>query len=272
MELIETLSERFFELQKNLERPLVFFDTETTGVNPKEDRIVEISLVKITKRKIHEPVIFRMNPGIPIPNGASKVHGIYDDDVADLPGFDQFAKKIWKELEGADYAGYNLGRFDIPILQAEFERHGFKFDLSEGRVVDPLVIFKTKMRFDLTSAVQHYAGKELDNAHNSLVDTLASLEVLSAQLERHEDLPTTINELCVDQMNQAKQRRRSGGKPKERIVLQEGAHVMNFGRHKGKKLGDVPKDYLQWMLKSKDEFPEGIQKIVKKHLKGRKTA
>lgn len=271
MNLEETLSPRFFEFMKLLKRPLVFFDTETTGVNPNSDRIVEITMIKITSKKIHDPVIYRINPGVKIPAGASNVHGIYDDDVKDLPDFKSFAKDIWNELKDCDYAGYNVKKYDIPILQAEFDRHEFKCDLGKGKVVDPFVIFKNRMRFDLTTAVQHYAGKELENAHNSLADTLASLEVLSGQLERYDDLPLTINEICTDNMHKSK-RRSGGGKPKERLVLKEGKHTMNFGRHKGKTLGEVPKDYLEWMLKSDDGFPKETQKVIKKHLKTRKAA
>lgn len=258
------LGKRFKELQKKLKRPFVFFDLETTGINPKLDRIVEITMIKITKAKVHEPIVLRMNPGVSIPEGASEVHGIYDKDVADLDGFEKMGKKIAKVMTGADYAGYNAKKYDVPLLQAEFDRHDIACDLSEGSIVDPLVIFKTRMRHNLTMAVKFYTGKAFNNAHNSLADTVAALEVLSNQLDEYDDLPVVISELATGQFT------RANGKGKEKVyfVLKDGKQTFNFGKHKGKTLSDVPSGYLDWMLnRTDDPFPDTAKKIIQEHLK-----
>jgi DNA polymerase-3 subunit epsilon len=257
------LGTRFKQLQEKLEKPLVFFDLETTGVNPKLDRIVEITMIKITKNKIHDPVVIRMNPSIPIPSGASNVHGIFDDDVAELPGFKAVGKKIADIMEGSDYAGYNAKKYDVPLLQAEFARYKFDIDMTKGDVVDPFVIFKSKMRHNLTSAMEYYAGRELNNAHNSLADTLAALEVLSEQLERYDDLPITVSGLSVGNIGKS----RGPKKPKEHFIIREGKAYCNFGKHEGKHISELPTGYLGWMLNEKDDpFPEMTHKIIQEYL------
>ena len=124
-----------------LERPLVFFDIESTGTNPYRDRIVEIAVIKVMPDGSREDVVRRINPCMPIPAGASAVHGIYDDDVKDCPTFDVIAHNLYNYLENCDLAGYNIVKFDVPMLQEEFKRCGLELSMRDRKLIDVFNIF-----------------------------------------------------------------------------------------------------------------------------------
>jgi len=269
-EIDTIIGKRFKQLQKNLERPLVFFDLETTGVSTTKDRIVEMTMIKVSKKGVEDPIVLRVNPEIPIPEEASKVHGIYDKDVEDCKTFSEISKSVAKTLDNCDFAGYNAKKYDVPLLQAEFNRAGVDIDIKNRSVVDPIVIFKQRMRKNLTSALRYYSGKELTDAHSSLSDTLAALEVLSQQLELYEDLPVKLDELVLKQNSRAKN---SNDGENKHFVLQENEYHFKFGKHKGKKISDPSvRNYLKWMLKQEppDDFPTETKKIIKEYIIGLK--
>src|SRR5688572_1545605 len=168
-----------------LERPLAFFDLETTGLNPRTDRIVELAVLRIAPDGDLVERVRRFNPGIPIPAEASKVHGITDEDVAAEPPFSARAKSLLELLEPCDLAGFNIRRFDLPMLLAEFKRAGLEMDLKERRVVDIQAIYHREERRDLTAAARFYLGREHPEAHSALSDIRTSAAVLSAQLTRY---------------------------------------------------------------------------------------
>ena len=178
-----------------MERPLVFIDLETTGVNTSTDRIVEITVLKIHSDGAREEKSERVNPGIPIPPSATKVHGITNEDVADKPGFVQYAKGIHAFFDGCDVGGYNAIRFDIPLLTAEFNRVGLEFDLAGRNVVDPMVIFHQHEPRDLAAAYEKYCGKSLVDAHSATADVRAAAEIFEAQVLFYPDLPEKMAEL-----------------------------------------------------------------------------
>ncbi|MBF1314667.1 MAG: 3'-5' exonuclease, partial [Porphyromonadaceae bacterium] len=184
-------------MKLNLQRPIVFFDLETTGVQITRDRIVEISILKISPDGERETKTRRINPEMPIPAEASAVHGITDADVADCPTFAQVARSLYAWLEGCDIAGFNSNRFDVPMLVEEFLRAGVAVDFDDRHFVDVQTIFHKMERRTLEAAYKFYCNKTLENAHSAEADTLATFEVLEAQLDRYpNDLKNDIPALA----------------------------------------------------------------------------
>ena len=174
-----------------LDRPLVFIDLETTGLNTKSDRIVEMAIIKMSPEGDVSERVRRFNPGISIPPEATAVHGIRDEDVADEHPFADVARSLADLLEGCDLAGFNIRRFDLPLLRAEFKRAGVAFDLEGRRIVDMKAIFHREEPRDLAAAARFYLDREHSDAHSALGDTRITAEVLWAQLERY-DIPPEL--------------------------------------------------------------------------------
>lgn len=247
-----------------LKRPLVFFDLETTGVDPARDRIVELCILRVEPDGSRQSRTRRINPGRPIPPEATAVHGITDDDVRDEPRFDQVARGLLELLDGADLAGFNIVRFDVPMLDAELQRCKLDLDLASRRVVDSMAIFHKMEPRNLTAAVRLYLDRDHDGAHGAEADVLASAEVLEAQLARYDELPADIEALDAW----------SRGGPgavdlNGKFVWREGEVVVNFGKHQGtplRQLVDRSPDYLKWFL-GKD-FPSDAKKLVESALRG----
>ena len=233
-------------MQLNLRKPIIFFDLETTGTNIMQDRIVEISLIKIMTNGEEIEYTKRVNPERHIPEEATAVHHITDEDVAQAPTFKMLAREIAAKFEGSDIAGFNSNRFDIPMLAEEFARANVDFDFSKPRFIDVQTIFHKKEQRTLVAAYRFYCGKELDGAHSANADTRATYEVLKAQLDRYDDLPNDMDELSkysapnrnVDLMG--------------RIILNDqDIAVINFGKYKGKPVIEVFKrdpGYYSWIL------------------------
>lgn len=247
-------------MRLQLNRPLVFFDLETTGVNVGTDRIVEISLVKLFPDSHKESLTYRVNPGCHIPEGASSVHHIYDEDVANCPTFEDLKDTILAYIDGCDLAGYNSNHFDIPLLQEELLRAGMDYDLREHHhFVDAFVIFQKHTPRTLTAAYLHYCGKELEGAHGANADTEATREVLMAQLEQHRDVPTTIEALeeYTTQQRNADLAGRFG-------LNEQDEPIFNFGKHKGKTLEEVFKNepsYYSWLMDG--DFPLYTKRVCR---------
>lgn len=178
-----------------LKRPIVFFDLETTGVDTATDRIVEISLVKIGVDGSKSVKTRRINPERHIPEEATEVHGITDEDVKDEPTFRQIAKSLAQYIEGCDFGGFNSNRFDLPMLVEEFMRAGVDVDFRKRKFIDVQNIFHRKEQRTLVAAYKFYCDKDLANAHSAEADTLATYEVLEAQIERYPDIGDTVEQL-----------------------------------------------------------------------------
>jgi len=245
-------------MELNLKRPLAFFDLETTGINIARDRIIEISVVKISPDGSEEWFTRRINPEIPIDPQSTAVHGITDDDVKDCPTFKEIGKTLAKFLEGCDLAGYNAIRFDIPLLAEELLRAGVDFDIRKRKYVDVQVIFHKKEQRTLSAALKFYCNKELADAHSAKADTQATYEILKAQLDRYDDL-----ENDVDKLSSFSHHNRFADLAGRIIFNSKGQEVFNFGKHKGKVVEDVLKNepsYFTWMLEG--DFPEYTKKIL----------
>jgi len=178
-----------------LHKPLCIFDLETTGTNIGKDRIVEICILKVNPDVSRESKTWLINPEMPIPVEASAVHGIYDKDVEGAPTFKEAAPKIMEMLSGGDLGGFNSNRFDVPLLAEELLRAGIDFDLSKFKLIDAQVIFHKMEPRNLTAAYKFYCGKDLEGAHSAEADTLATFEVIDAQVGKYEELPKDINGL-----------------------------------------------------------------------------
>lgn len=239
-------------MKLQLTRPLVFFDLETTGVNISSDRIVEISLVKQFENGDKESKTWRVNPEMHIPEGASAVHHILDEDVRNCKTFKELAPLVLDYIKDCDLAGYNSNHFDVPMLQEELLRCGFDVDLKkEHHFVDAFVIFQKHTPRNLTAAYMHYCGKELEGAHGANADTEATREVLLAQLEQHRDVPTTVE--ALEEYTMQQQTADLAG----RIGYNEhGQEIFNFGKHKGRTLEEVFREegsYCAWIQNG--DFP-----------------
>ncbi|MDE6558619.1 MAG: 3'-5' exonuclease, partial [Muribaculaceae bacterium] len=178
-----------------LERPLLFFDLETTGTNIIRDRIVEISCVKLFPDGNYTQKTRRINPGIPIPEEATKVHHITNEDVAECPTFKQVSKSLLDYFEDCDIAGFNSNKFDVPLLVEEFARAGIKFDVAGRKFVDVQNIFHKMEQRTLVAAYKFYCGKDLTEAHAAAADTMATMEVLLAQVEKYDNLGNDVKSL-----------------------------------------------------------------------------
>jgi len=231
----------------HLKRPLVFLDLETTGTNVATDRIVEIAMVKIFPDGSRQVKVKRIHPGIPIPPDATAVHGISDQDVAGCPSFKQVANEIKQFLDQCDLAGYNLHRFDIPMLVEEFLRAGQSFNLKDRHIIDVQKIFFRMEPRDLSAAYRFYCGKEIQHAHSAEADATATYEVLQAQLKKYAEL-----QACHDLESLAKFT--SDGDFVDvgrRMIRQNGEVLFNFGKHKGKPVRQVLTEepqYYDWIM------------------------
>jgi len=245
-------------LNLNLKRPLAFLDLETTGINISSDRIVELSVLKISPNGKEEWMSTRVNPEMAIPPKTTLIHGIKDEDVVNEPTFREIAKKLASFLEGCDLAGYNAIKFDIPVLAEEFLRTNIDFNFRKRRYVDVQVIFHKKEQRTLTAAYQFYCKKVLMGAHGSKADTAATYEVLKSQLDRYKDLENDVEKLAeYSSFN-------SNVDFAGRIVLDEnGVEVFNFGKHKGKPVELIFAEepaYYSWMMNG--DFPLYTKKVL----------
>ncbi|MGB1184605.1 MAG: exonuclease domain-containing protein, partial [Schleiferiaceae bacterium] len=183
-------------MQLQLTRPMCFFDLETTGVNVTSDRIVEICVHKVHPDGKEETHTWRVNPTVPIPLGASQVHGVYDQDVQDEPTFKELAPTVHALIADSDLAGFNSNKFDIPLLAEEFLRAGIDFEMGKRRAVDVQNIFHRMEQRTLSAAYKFYCNESLENAHSAEADVLATYEVLKAQISKYDELENDMNFLA----------------------------------------------------------------------------
>jgi len=246
-----------------LDRPVVFFDTETTGVNPRADRIVEIACVKIFPDGRREEWVRRVNPGLPIPPASTAIHGIRDEDVRTLPTFREVARELADFLEGCDLAGYNISGFDLPALRVEFLRAGIAFDVAGRRLLDAQRIFFVREPRHLSAAARFYCQAEHDGAHGALADAEMTLRVLEGQLARYPDIPRSVSQLhelfCAG-LDQDLD-------PEGRFRLIHGEPTVNFGKNRGRSLREMSREepgFLRWILKG--DFSEPVKEIARRYL------
>lgn len=264
-------------MKLNLRNAIAFFDLEATGTNVGTDRIVEISIVKLHPDGGREIYTKRVNPTIPVPLESSLIHGIYDKDVKNEPTFKEIAKEVQQFIGTADLGGFNVLKYDIPLLVEEFLRAGIDFDLEHRNLLDAQKIFFLMEKRNLTAAYRFYCNRALENAHSAEADTLATLDVFEAQVERYqgeeiEDLQgkkvgiftndmkkihEMVNEKMVDLAGRF-------------VFNSQGQEIFNFGKHKGKTIEQALKEepgYYEWMMKG--DFPlDTKRKLTQVKLRG----
>ena len=246
-------------MELNLRNPLIFFDLETTGVNAAKDKIVEISYIKVYPNGKEESNTIRINPGRHIPEEATAVHHITDDDVKNCPSFKDVAKELSRVFEGCDIAGFNSNRFDLPLLVEEFLAAGVNIDMTKRKFIDVQTIFHKMEQRTLVAAYKFYCGKNLEDAHSADADTRATYEVLKAQLDRDPSLQNDVNFLS-EFSTQNKNVDFAG-----RIIYNDkNVEVFNFGKHKGCPVEEVfrtiDRGYYDWMMQG--DFPQNTKNVI----------
>ncbi|MFA5203966.1 MAG: 3'-5' exonuclease [Lentisphaeria bacterium] len=252
--------------QLPLKRPLVVLDLETTGINPRYDRIIEIAAVKLHPDGRRESWVRRINPQRAIPAGSTAVHGITDADVAAAPIFPEIAFDLQRFLLNCDFAGFGVIKFDLPMLSEEFRRCDLTFAVENCAVLDAQRIFHMREPRTLSAALRLYCGKEHTGAHGAEADVLATIEVIEGQFERYADLPHDLAEL--DRLCQ--QRQDDSVDAAGKLRWRGDDVIINFGQKSGATLRDLAAgepSYLKWILQ-KDFAPE-VKELVREALAGR---
>ena len=268
-------------MEFNLDRDLCFFDVEATGLNVIRDRIVQIAIIKYSKKgKEPEELSMMINPGIPISEEAMGVHGITPKMLANKPTFQQVSQKIHDFIGNSDLAGYNSNRFDVPMLMEEFARVGMELDVSKRRLIDVQRVFYKMEPRTLRAALRFYCNKEIENAHDALADVHATIDVFKGQLERYEGvdlIDADGNVIEAPIKNDMQVIHDFTGDLKtidatQRLKYnQEGVVVFNFGKYVGKPVAETlqkDKNYYNWIMNK--EFSSQVKQIVKKLVKENK--
>ena len=243
----------------NLEKPIVFFDLETTGVNIGTDRIVEISILKVFPNGNKESKTWLVNPEVEIPKNASDIHGITNEKVVTEPTFKELAPKVSEMITGCDLAGFNSNRFDIPLLAEELMRAGIDFDMKDRKAIDVQVIFHKKEQRTLSAGYQFYCGKELEGAHGAEADTNATYEILLAQIDKYEDIGNSVEALS-DYSSHTKRADFAG------FILfnDDEQEIFSFGKYKNRTVEEVFKEnpgYNNWIQNA--DFPLYTKKVLR---------
>ena len=244
-------------MKLNLKKPIIFFDLETTGLNITQDRIIEMSIIKIMPNGDEIERTFRFNPEMPIPAEATAVHHITDADVANCRTFKMVAKELAQSFVGCDIAGFNSSRFDIPMLDPEFQRAGVKFDFTKPKFIDVQTIFHKKEQRNLVAAYKFYCDKDLTEAHSASADTRATYEVLKAQLDRYEDLPNDMDALAEYSCQN-----RNVDLAGRVIYNDQKQEIINFGKYKGRLVSEVlapDPGYYGWIMQG--DFPQNTKDV-----------
>jgi DNA polymerase-3 subunit epsilon len=270
----------------NLQKDLIFFDLEATGLSVVKDRIVQIAMIKYTSDGREEEFETLVNPGVPISPEAYTVHGISSKDVANKPTFQQLGNKILDFIGNADLAGYNSDRFDIPMLMEEFSRVGLRLDMSVRRTIDVQRIFYKMEPRTLSAAYKYYCGAVLENAHDALVDVKATASILAGQIKMYEGqdyedkdgkIVQTPVRNDVKALSEFTNDLKFLDATQKIKVNEKGEAVFSFGKHINRPVGEAlynDRQYYNWMLEKEfsTQLKEIIKSLVKEYEKSRLDA
>jgi DNA polymerase-3 subunit epsilon len=245
-------------MELKLNKPICFFDLETTGIDVAKDRIVEIAVFKVYPNGNKESKTWLVNPTIPIPPQATAIHGISDEKVANEPTFKELASQVYNMIKDSDLAGYNSDRFDIPLLAEELLRAGVDFDMKNRVSVDVQTIFHKKEERTLSAALKFYCNQSLENAHTAEADTMATYEILKAQLDRYEDLPNDMKTL-----SEFTSRKKAVDFAGFIALNDKGQEIFTFGKNKnqlGEEVLEKEPGYYGWIQGA--DFPLYTKKVL----------
>lgn len=246
------------KMELKLNKPICFFDLETTGIDIGKDRIVEISIFKVFPNGNKESKTWLVNPTIPIPPQTTTVHGITDEKVANEPTFAELAPQVYNMIKDSDLGGFNSDRFDIPLLAEELLRAGVDFDMKNKVSVDVQTIFHKMEERTLSAALKFYCGKSLENAHSAEADTMATYEILKAQLDRYPELENDMKSL-----SEFTTRKKIADFAGMIAFDKDNEEIFTFGKHKGAKVEKVLESepgYFSWIQNA--DFPLYTKKVL----------
>ena len=250
-----------------LTRPLTVFDVETTTANPLTARIVQIAIIRVQPDGACQKYQSLVNPCEPIPAEATAVHGITDEMVKDAPTFKQLAPRLIKAFQNADFCGFNIARFDVPVIREEFKRAGVSTEVSDGvappLILDAYVLWVKQETRTLSDAVKRFLRREHTGAHDARADVEATLEVVGAQLDEWSDLPRSLPELHLVQFPANP----NAIDASERFVWKNGEAYFNFGKAAGTPLRTADPGFLRWMIRA--DFSNEVKQIARDALAGR---
>lgn len=241
-------------------KPIIYFDTETTGVDTETARIVELACIKYNPDGTKEEKTVRFNPTVPISKEATDVHGITDEMVKDCPTFKQCSKGIWNWFSYCDLAGFNTDTFDIPLLNAEFERAGLEGINWNPNLLDVLKLYRLLYPNNLSSVYKRLTGKELEGAHGALADITATKEVLDLLLPKLKEITEgpveTVAEIDAFMQGDKKRFDLAG----KMYIDSDGVVKWNFSKNKDKAvLSDL--GFVNWF--NQQGFPQESKNKIK---------
>lgn len=270
------------DLNFNLQRDIVFFDIESTGLNVIRDRIVQIALIKyFADGRDPQELEMLINPGIPISQEAMDVHGITPDKLRNKPGFKDVAQQLYDFIGNADLAGYNSDRFDVPMLMEELARAGIKLDMDVRKSIDVQKIFYKMEPRTLQAALKLYCGKALEDAHDALADVRATVDVLKGQIIRYENVDHVDGDGFVTKapikndmgaIHEFTHDNRLIDVTQKLKYDHQGQIVFNFGKYMGQPVAENlsrDKQYYHWILDK--EFSTQVKELIKKLVKEYET-
>jgi DNA polymerase-3 subunit epsilon len=250
-----------------LNRTLVVLDLETTGTWIEKDRVVELAMVRLQPDGRCDRFLTLVNPGIPIPPAVSRLTGITDAKVQGAPFFKEIASSALAFIGEADLGGFNIERFDLPILEREFYEAGLKFEWRTRTIYDALRIYHQREKRDLKAAYQFYCGKELAGGHTAMADAEAALEILEAQVDRYGCVAEGIESLRPIGSDQPS----DFFDPEKKFRWWNGELYPAFGKyarkHSLKELVEKDPEYLQWLLTT--DLGSQAKELIRLALAGR---
>ena len=257
----ESETNKRHKVKLKLNKPLVIFDLETTGLDLVKDRVIQLSYIKVYPDGHEERGNELVNPEKTIPDEVVQLTGISNDDVKDKPTFKQLATKLSAVFTGADIAGFNSNHFDVPLLAEEFLRAGIDFDFSKCRLIDACTIFKKMEQRNLAAAYKFYCGRKMEDdfeAHRADQDTEATYRVLMGELDKYapganeDPEKVLVNDIqALADFSKQNDNVDFAGRIVWAEVKGQRTEVFNFGKHKGVPVAEVLRfdpGYYSWIL------------------------
>lgn len=247
------------KLNMTIERPVVFFDVETTGTDVNTDKILELAAIKFHPDGTSEELYLLLNPVKQISPEASEKHGFTNENLADKPKFVDVVEQVLEFFDESDLGGHNSNHFDIQMLVAEIKRCGYSYDIDKIKTIDTRKIYLANNPKELSHLYTDYTGKTLENAHSAHADVIATVEIFNAQVEKY----------GINDINEADTIAKTDKKGNRYLDLDgkfiktsEGKYVYNFGKHMGEEVSIENVGFIGWML-SKD-FSDNTKMVAKK--------